>query len=100
MNEVSEKIENYEALMDLIVIDPEIQHGEPVFKGTRITVHNIAGILQSGETEANLLEDYPRLSQEHLEAARLYARANPRRGRPAMKLPEPISESRVPLKGL
>jgi uncharacterized protein (DUF433 family) len=66
----------------LVISDPEIMGGEPVFRGTRIQVHMIAELLAKGSTEAALLEDYPRVTAEMVRLAPIYAAAYPRRGRP------------------
>ena len=59
--------------MDRIVVDPQIMVGKPVIKGTRITVQLIVKLLANGETEAEILEDYPDLKREDIKAALLYA---------------------------
>jgi len=66
----------------LVLSDPEIMGGEPVFRGTRVPVHMIATLLEQGSTEAELLEGYPRLTAEMIRAAPIYAAAYPLRGRP------------------
>jgi uncharacterized protein (DUF433 family) len=66
----------------LVMADPEIMGGEPVFRGTRIRVHLIAALLEQGEAADNVLADYPRLTQEMIRLAPIYAAAYPRRGRP------------------
>jgi uncharacterized protein (DUF433 family) len=65
----------------LVVSDPDILGGEPVFRGTRVPVHLIATLLAEGSTVADLLEGYPRLTAQMVEAASLYAAAYPPRGR-------------------
>jgi uncharacterized protein (DUF433 family) len=70
---------------DSVVTDADIMGGEPVFRGTRIQVHRIAALLEQGETEADLLEGYPRLTAEMLRLAPLYAAAYPLRGRPRVQ---------------
>ncbi len=67
---------------ELVISDPEIMGGTPVFRGTRVPVHQIATLLEQGTTEAELLEDYPRLTTTMLRLAPLYAAAYPLRGRP------------------
>ena len=62
-----------EELMDRIIVDPQIMVGKPVIKGTRITVQLIVQLLANGETEAEILEDYPDLKREDIKAALLYA---------------------------
>lgn len=52
-----------------ISISPDVCHGKPVIKGTRILVSNILGSLASGETIEEVLEDYPNISREDIYAA-------------------------------
>jgi len=66
----------------LVVSDPEIMGGNPVFKGTRVPVHMIAEILAMGESEEVLLESYPSITAEMARLAPVYAAAYPSRGRP------------------
>ena len=84
--EIAENLSAYRRARDVIVEDPEVQGGAATFKGTRLLVHTISDLLKAGATPAELKEDHPRLTDEMLAAAPLYARANPRRGRP--KTPE------------
>ena len=72
----------YRDAMALIVEDEAIQGGAATFRGTRILVHQIADLLAQGADEAELREDYPRLTPAMLAAAPLYSRAHPKRGRP------------------
>ena len=66
----------------LVVSDPEIMGGDPVFRGTRIPVHMIAELLAQGSTPAELLEGYPRLTAEMIRLAPVCAAAYPLRSRP------------------
>ena len=66
----------------LVVTDPDILGGDPVFRGTRVPVRAIAAQLESGEAEAGLRQAYPRLTTEMVRLAPLYAAAYPARGRP------------------
>jgi len=72
----------YRKAMKLIVEDPGIQAGAATFKGTRILVHHVADLISQGATEAELREDYPRLTREMMAAAKIYVKSHPRRGRP------------------
>ena len=67
---------------DVVVSDPDIMGGDPVFRGTRVPVHLIATLVGHGSTEADLLEGYPRLTAEMVRLAPIYAAAYPLRGRP------------------
>jgi uncharacterized protein (DUF433 family) len=66
----------------VVVSDPEIRGGEPVVRGTRIPVHTLAELARQGAPRDELLEDYPSLTPETLDAALLYARMHPERDRP------------------
>jgi uncharacterized protein (DUF433 family) len=46
--------------------------GKPLIKGTRISVEHIIDILAAGWTEEQILENYPRLSKENLQAVFAY----------------------------
>ncbi len=56
-----------------ISINPEIRFGKPCIKGTRIAVIDILQWLASGMTNAEILEDYPSLKEEHILAALTFA---------------------------
>ena len=57
---------------DRIVIDPEIQHGKPVIRGTRVPVARIVGGLAGGMTEQELVREYE-VTVEDIRAALTYA---------------------------
>jgi uncharacterized protein (DUF433 family) len=85
------RMQLYERARDLIVSDPDIMGGTPVIRGTRITAQAILGRIEAGDTIADILDGYPYLDQETVEAAALFAKANPPRGRPAGELSRPAS---------
>lgn len=58
---------------DRIEINPAVMLGKPVIRGTRIPVEVILRKLGEGATEADLLEAYPRLVREDIQAALSYA---------------------------
>jgi uncharacterized protein (DUF433 family) len=64
-----------------IVSDKKILRGEPVFRGTCLSVRHIGGMRLNGEPTHRILEDYPDLSAEDVEFAALYTTANPASGR-------------------
>jgi len=55
-----------------IVIDPEIQHGKPVIKGTRVPVSRIIGGLAGGMTHSAMAQEYG-VTEDDIRAALLYA---------------------------
>jgi len=47
-----------------ITIDPEVQHGQPVFKGTRVPVETLFFHLEKGIPVNEFLEDFPTVTKE------------------------------------
>jgi uncharacterized protein (DUF433 family) len=80
--DVDRRLNELREAQELVIEDPEILSGTPVIKGTRIPVYDVASLVDSGTSTAELLELYPRLKREQFELASLYAKANPQRGRP------------------
>jgi uncharacterized protein (DUF433 family) len=58
---------------DRIEINPAVLQGKPVVRGTRIPVEGILRKLSEGATEADLLDAYPRLTHDDIQAALRYA---------------------------
>lgn len=52
----------------LIISDPEIMGGTPVFQGTRVPVKYLLDWLGGGYTLAEFLDNYPSVTQEQAEA--------------------------------
>ena len=60
-------------LLDRITINHEVMVGKPTIRGLRISVEQILKALAGGVTSQELLEDYPELEPEDIQAALLYA---------------------------
>lgn len=56
-----------------ITADPTVMMGKPCIKGTRITVELILRKLASGRSFAEVLDAYPRLTEDDLRAALAFA---------------------------
>ena len=84
-NELDERLKKLEKAEALIVKDPEVMDGTPVYRGTRIPVELVADMLSQGASTQEILEGYPSLDREKIELASLYVQAFPRRGRPARR---------------
>ncbi|MEW5938656.1 MAG: DUF433 domain-containing protein [Chloroflexota bacterium] len=56
-----------------IVIDPELHHGEPCIKGTRVPVAILVGSIADGMTIDQVIQEYPQLKREAVQAALAYA---------------------------
>ena len=55
-----------------IVIDPEIQHGKPVIRGTRVPITRIVGGIAGGMTNEEIMKEYD-VTDEDIRAALAYA---------------------------
>ena len=53
-----------EAMQDAIVRDPEVMHGVPVFRGTRVPVKTLFDCLENGESLDDFLEGFPTVTRE------------------------------------
>ena len=101
--EVLERVKQLRRAERVVTVNPEIMGGNPVFRGTRVPVHQVAELLANGETVERLREDYPRVSEEMIRLAPIYAAAHPLRGRPRKDLWKGwrlISTTRIPLREL
>ncbi|MEW6508814.1 MAG: DUF433 domain-containing protein [Bacteroidota bacterium] len=60
-------------LSDRITIDQNICNGKPVIRDKRITVQTIIEFLSAGETNEEILKQYPSLEPEDIKACLLFA---------------------------
>lgn len=58
-----------------VIIDPEIRHGKPIIKGTRVPVEVILGSLAGGREIREIIKDYE-ITKEDVQAAIEYALRN------------------------
>ncbi len=59
-----------------IVRDPAICGGEPVVKGTRVTVRTVLASLVEGTSVAEIVKDFPTLDEEAVRAVIAFAAAS------------------------
>ncbi len=62
-----------EELLNRITFNPSIFTGKPIIRGMRIAVEHILGMLAAGSTVEELLEGYPFLEKEDIQACLVYA---------------------------
>lgn len=62
-------------LLQRITSNPEIFGGKPIVRGMRISVELILSLLAQGVTHSELLDDYPALQPEDIQACLVYAHA-------------------------
>lgn len=56
-----------------VVVDPDMHHGDPCIRGTRIPIATVVGSLADGMTPEEILEHFPQLAPVHIQAALAYA---------------------------
>ena len=59
--------------MERIIVNPKILGGKPIIKGTRLSVEFILNLLASDISAQEILEDYPYLTNEDIQACLKYA---------------------------
>ena len=62
-------------LLSRITANPGIFGGKPIIRGMRISVELILSLLAQGESEEDVLDDYPDLEPEDIRACLAYAHA-------------------------
>ncbi len=60
-------------LLERITINPKIFGGKPIIRGRRLAVEHIFGMLAAGDTAETILEGYPWLEAEDIQACLVYA---------------------------
>jgi uncharacterized protein (DUF433 family) len=73
---------------DYIVRDPKICGGEPVIKGTRVTLRTILASLAEGASFDELFEDFPTLTEQHVRAVIAFAAASAEEDLPLKSIPQ------------
>ena len=73
MSGATGNFKNYE---DRIIRDRGICGGEPVFKGTRVTLRTVLASLAGGDSAEEILADFPSLKVEDIQAAIAFAAAS------------------------
>ena len=70
-----------------ILRDPQICGGEPVIKGTRVTIRTILASLAEGSTIEEILKDFPTLTQKDVRAVIAFAAASAEEDLPTPSVP-------------
>jgi uncharacterized protein (DUF433 family) len=56
-----------------ITVDPDVLTGKPVIRGTRLAVEFVLELLAAGESEADIIDNYPGLTRDDIRACLAYA---------------------------
>ncbi|MPR34436.1 DUF433 domain-containing protein [Salmonirosea aquatica] len=62
-----------EYIADRITIDPDLCNGKPTIRGIRITVQTVLGYLSAADSKEDILEAYPSLEPEDIDACLKFA---------------------------
>jgi uncharacterized protein (DUF433 family) len=60
-------------LLSRIQVNPQIFGGKPIIRGLRIAVEHILGMLAAGDTPERVLQEYPFLEPEDIQACLVFA---------------------------
>ncbi len=71
-----------------ITRDPKVCGGEPVIKGTRVTVRTVLASLAEGAKVEEILEDFPTLKEEEVRAVIAFAAASAEEDLPVQSVPD------------
>jgi uncharacterized protein (DUF433 family) len=80
----TERLGRLAAARERVISDPDVLDGTPVIRGTRIPVYDIAASIAAGIPRERLRNAFSGLNDEVIDAAVLYAKAAPPRGRPRL----------------
>ena len=85
--EIAARLRELRKAKRMVVEDSEIMGGTPVLRGTRVPVHFVAIMVNSGMSVSEILEGYPSLDEEMIRISPIYAAAVPQRGRrPSLRM--------------
>ena len=65
---------NEDQLLERITVNPNIFGGKPIIRGRRLAVEHVMGMLAAGDSPDTILEGYPWLEREDIQACLVYAR--------------------------
>ena len=63
---------------DIITLEPGKRSGKPAIRGMRVTVYEVLSYLAAGMSHQQILDDFPYLTQEDIQACLAYAAARER----------------------
>ena len=66
-------------MLSLFEVRDGVRGGKPCFVGTRITVYDVLEYLAGGMTTADIVRDFPELTEDHVRAAIEFAAVRERR---------------------
>lgn len=73
-----------------IARDPQVARGEPVIKGTRVTLRTVLASLADGDSTEDILKDFPTLTAIDVRAGIAFAAASAEEDLPLQALPRAL----------
>jgi len=74
-------------LQELTVRDPALCGGQPVFRGTRVTLRSVLASLAEGNSVKQILTSFPTLTEHHVNSAIAFAAASAQEDLPVPGIP-------------
>jgi len=71
---MKKQVSQEDQLLQRITVDPKIFGGKPIIRGRRLAVEHVLGMLGAGDRPETILEGYPWLEPEDIQACLIYAR--------------------------
>jgi uncharacterized protein (DUF433 family) len=65
---------NEKQLLGRITVNQKVFGGKPIIRGRRLAVEHVLGMLAAGDDVETILEGYPWLEREDIQACLVYAR--------------------------
>ena len=84
---MSGTIRNDKKYGERIIRDPKVCGGEPIFKGTRVTLRTVLSSLAEGDGAEAILADFSSLTREDIQAAIAFAAASAEEDLPVPAVP-------------
>jgi len=75
---------------EYIAVDPAVCGGQPVIKGTRVTLKTLLACLAEGSTVDDILKDFPSLNESQVQAVIAFAAASAQEDLPVPETPEVV----------
>lgn len=74
-------------LPDVLIRDPAICGGEPIFRGTRVTLRTVLASLADGDSIEQIVKSFPTLNEQQVRAVIAFAAASAQEDLPLPELP-------------
>ena len=84
---MSAAMNNHKNYSERIIRDPNVCGGDPIFRGTRVTLRTVLASLAAGDAAEEILADFPTLKADDIRAAIAFAAASAEEDLPVPAIP-------------